>query len=231
MIVEIRKRLEELAEEDYIIFNKKLMPGTDRVLGVRMPAIRQIAREVAKRDFGLYLREADAQDPSSAFHEEIMLEGLVIGYAKMELSMRFVWLDRFVPRISNWAVCDCCCSTWKFMGQYPEESFSYLQKYLDRPGEYEVRFALVSLLDYFVKEDYIDRVLSICGEVRHEGYYVKMAAAWVISVCYIKFPEKTKAFLLDNQMDPFTHNKAIQKIRESFRVSREEKEELNRLKR
>ena len=88
-------------------------------------------------------------------------------------------------------------------------------------------------LEYFiVKEGYMwDRVLEILGKVHHEGYYVKMAAAWAVSVCYVKFPEKTEVFLRKNLLDDFTHNKAIQKIRESYRVSKEDKERLKELRR
>ena len=88
------------------------------------------------------------------------------------------------------------------------------------------------MLDFFINEEYIDQVLEILGKVRHEGgYYVKMAAAWAVSVCYVKFPEKTEVFLRKNLLDDFTHNKAIQKIRESYRVSKEEKERLKELRR
>lgn len=233
MVTELRKRLEELSEEDYRQFNQNLLPGTECVLGVRMPKIRAIAKETAKGDFRTYLREAKTLvgEEKGSSHEEIMLEGLVIAYADMSLKERFSYLDQFVPKICNWAICDCCSNTYKFMDKYQEESFNYIQKYLQSKREYELRFGIVCLLEYFLNEDYIDRVLDICGHTRHEGYYVKMAVAWTLSVCYVKFPEKTRRFLELNTMDPFTHNKTIQKIRESYRVSREEKEELKQLKR
>ena len=117
------------------------------------------------------------------------------------------------------------------MKKNQEEWFSFLEPYLNSSQEYEIRFAVVCLLDFFVQEAFIDRILNCFSDIHHEGYYVKMAVAWAVSVCYVKFPEKTEEFLLKNTLDDFTHNKAIQKIRESYRVSREEKEELNRLKR
>ena len=117
------------------------------------------------------------------------------------------------------------------MEKYQEESFAYLETYLHSQREYELRFGIVSLLDHFINDSYIDRVLSICEHTRHEGYYVKMAVAWTLSVCYVKYPEKTRRLLKKNTMDEFTHNKTIQKIRESYRVSREEKEELKSWKR
>lgn len=230
-VEEVRERLIKVSEEDYKKFNKSLMPGVNLVLGVRMPKIRQVAKEIAKGDFRTYLAEAKEKIGEGSYHEEIMMEGLVIAYAKVDIEEYFSYLDAFVPKIHNWAVCDCCSSTLKFMNKYQEESFAYIQKYLKSDGEYELRFGIVSLLDHFINEAYIDRVLDICHHTKHEGYYVKMAVAWTLSICYIKFPEKTRALLEQNAMDDFTHNKTIQKIRESYRVSKEEKEELKLLKR
>ena len=117
MIENIRMRLEQLSEEDYKKFNENLLPGTKHVLGVRMPKLRALAKEIAKGDFRAYLNEAyeKISADKGSYHEEIMLEGLVIAYAKMELKERFFYLDRFVPKIHNWAVCDCCSNTYKFM--------------------------------------------------------------------------------------------------------------------
>ena len=112
-----------------------------------------------------------------------------------------------------------------------EEWFAFLKTYAVSGKEYEIRFALVAMLDYFINEEYIDQVLEILGQVRHEGYYVKMAAAWAVSICYVKFPEKTEGFLKKDLLDDFTHNKSIQKIRESYRVSKEDKERLKTLRR
>lgn len=233
MIAEIKMCLEQIAEEDYKKFNENLLPGTEHVLGVRMPKLRTLAKEVAKEDFRTYLDEAHEKISADqgSYHEEIMLEGLVIAYAKMELEERFFYLDRFVPKIHNWAVCDCCSNTYKFMEKYQEESFAYIDKYLHSQREYELRFGIVSLLDHFMNDTYIDQVLAICECTRHEGYYVKMAVAWTLSICYVKYPAKTRMLLEKNTMDDFTHNKTIQKIRESYRVSKEEKEELKKLKR
>ena len=102
---------------------------------------------------------------------------------------------------------------------------------LDSKHEYEIRFALVSMLNHFVTEEYIDRLLDRLNHINSDAYYVQMAAAWAVSVCYIKFPEKTTLFLQTDTMDTFTHNKSIQKIRESYRVSKEEKDKLLKWKR
>lgn len=222
-------RLRSMADEGYQEFHSGLVPGNEKILGVRLPDMRKLAKELAKGDFRSYLSEC--QEGEDGFYEECMMEGLVIGYGKMDLEERFSWLRAFVPKIDNWAVCDCCCATYKFMEKEPKKSWEFLMNYLESGREFELRFMLVSMLDHFVTEEYADRVIEIIDQVRHEGYYVKMAAAWLISVLYVRFPEKTESFLMGNTLDDFTHNKAIQKIRESYRVSRVDKERLNAMKR
>lgn len=231
MIEEITAKLYDLTEEDFRVFNSKLLPGVTRILGVRLPAMRKLAKKTAKGDFRSYLEEAHEKITSDSIHEEIMMLGLVIGYAKMERDEYRKYLDEFVPKISNWSVCDSCVNGFKFMRNDPEYWFDYLKIYRDSKEEFELRFMIVAMMNHFVDEDHIDEILSICNEIHHDGYYVKMAVAWTLQVCYVKFPEKTSRLLENNGMDDFTHNKAIQKIRESYQVSREEKEELGRLKR
>lgn len=231
MVEVIRKKLHELSEEDYKTFNQKLLPGVEHVLGVRLPAMRKLAKEVAKGDFRSYLDEAAEKIGADSIHEEIMLQGLVLGYAKMDREERTEYLEEFVPKITNWAVCDSCVTGYKFMEKDPDYWFDYLRRYQDSPKEFEIRFMIVSMMSHFVDQEHIDEILRICAEIKHQGYYAKMGAAWAIQVCYVKFPEKTRALLEHNEMDDFIHNKAIQKIRESYRVSKEEKEALNLLKR
>lgn len=228
---QVKEQLQTLAEDDYKAFNENLLPGVKHILGVRLPLLRKIAKEIAKTDCRVYLNEAAETIGAESFYEELMIQGLVIGYAKFGREERVRYLDEFVPKIQSWGICDSCTMGFKFMQKEPEFWFSYIRKYKDSSSEFELRFLLVALLAHYVEEAHIREILDLCNTIHHEGYYVKMAAAWLVSVCYVKFPEQTKAFLCENQMDDFTHNKSIQKIRESYRVSKEEKEELNKLKR
>lgn len=222
----VREELKKNTDPDYREFHKSLVPGMGNFLGVRVPQLRRISKKAAREDYWRFAKEADTE-----MYEELMVRGMMIGYARLSKEEQRRELEAFVPYINNWAICDCCCATYKFMKKGQEEWFAFLIVYADSVQEYEIRFALVSMLDFFINEEYIDQVLEILGKVRHEGYYVKMAAAWAVSVCYVKFPEKTEVFLRKNLLDDFTHNKAIQKIRESYRVSKEEKERLKELRR
>ena len=230
MFQEIREQLFQLSEESYKDFNRNIVPGEERMIGVRLPALRKLARETAKSSGREYLDEAaEAMGPDS-LHEEIMLYGMVLGYTKMEKEERAERLDRFVPLIRTWAICDTCVTGYKFMEKEPDYWFDYLKRYETSDKEFDLRFMIISMLSHFIDDRHIDEVLRLCGSIRNDGYYTKMGVAWTVSVCYVKYPEKTRKLLESGVMDEFTHNKSIQKIRESYRVSREEKEELKKLK-
>ena len=97
--------------------------------------------------------------------------------------------------------------------------------------EYELRYGVVMLLNYYIEEEYIDRVLQLLDDVKHEGYYVKMAVSWALSICYVKLPEPTMIYLNNNALDTFTFNKALQKMTESYRVDVETKQLIRSMKR
>lgn len=223
---QIREKIFELADEKYKEFHSGLCPNTNNIVGVRVPVLRNYAKELAKGDFRDYLTNAKDE-----YYEEVMLQGMVIGLAKMELEERLDYIKRFVPKIDNWAICDVFCAGLKFVNKNKEEVWKFLGQYLKSNKEFEIRFGVVMLLDFYITEDYIDRVIKILNEIKHEGYYVKMAVAWAISVCYIKFPSETMKLLQENELDDFTYNKALQKIIESYRVSEEDKEMIRAMKR
>lgn len=226
----VREALESAADSEYREFHQSLVPGLTSMMGVRMPRCREIAKQIAKGDWESFLEEADDR-----CYEELMLQGLVIGYARMTQEERKVHLSGFVPKISNWAVCDCCCSTYKFMKQERKYWLEFLRQYFEVGKEFEVRFAVVCLLDHFMTEEYLDTQYELYESiyVKEESvpFYIQMAVAWALSVCYVHFPRETESFLQRQTLDVFTHNKAIQKIRESYRVTKEDKDRMLLLKR
>lgn len=239
---EILRELKELAESDYKEFNSSLIPGVDKdkTLGVRVPLVRKTAKKAARKDWEKLLselenclQEAGGVGGTALYYEEVMLQGMVIGAAKMGAERRLSYIERFIPRIDNWAICDTFCGDLKFADKEENRQlvWNFLQPYLSDEREFFVRFGTVMLLSHFVDEEHIDSVLRLMEGVRHEGYYAKMAVAWTLSVCYVKFPEKTEKILRNGSLDNFTQNKTIQKIRESYRVSKEDKQRLNLLKR
>ena len=160
-----------------------------------------------------------------------MLDGMLTGLARMEPEESLEWVRRFVPRMDNWAVCDTFCAGLKFSKRHPEMVWDFIQPYLGHPDAWHVRFAVVMMLDHFITEDYVERVLELLDGVRHGDYYVSMAVAWAVSVCYVKFPALTLRYLRRSSLPDFPYNKALQKIIESLRVSPEDKELMRSMKR
>lgn len=223
---EIRKKIIELADEKYKKFHTGLCPNTNNIIGVRVPILRSLAKEIAKGDINSYLKNANDD-----YYEEIMLQGMVIGIQKSDFKQTCKYLEKFIPKIENWAICDVTVSELKIVKKNQTEMLNFLKDYLKSEKEFEVRFAVVMLLNYYITEEYIDFVLEQLNEIKHEGYYVKMAVAWAISIAYIKFPKKTIKFLKENNLDNFTYNKALQKIIESYRVDENEKQIIKDMKR
>lgn len=224
----ILKDIKELADTEYKNFHSGLCPGTNGILGVRVPILREYAKELVKEDW-----EGNYLNIGNEYYEEIMLQGMILGLAKMELGDRLHYLEEFVPKIDNWAVCDITCSGLKFVKKNKEAVYEFLQKYLKSDKEFELRFAIVMLLDHYVIDEYIDKVIQILDSIKHtEYYYVKMAIAWTLSVIYVKYPDKALEYLKNgNNLDDDTYNKTLQKIIESNRVKKSEKNRLKKMKR
>lgn len=222
---EIREKLFEKQDLKYKEFHGKLCPNLDKIIGVRVPELKKIAKQIAKTDYKNYLK--NAQDE---YYEELLLQGLVIGYSKTTLEEKLKYLEKFVPKINSWAVCDVTCGTLKIAQKYEKEVWEFLQQYIKSKKEYEIRFALVMYLDYYLKEEYIDKILEQINNITSKDYYVQMAIAWLVSIAYIKQKEKTEKFLKNNKLDKFSQNKSISKICESYRITPEEKERVKKYK-
>ena len=182
--MDVRQELLNSADINYKEFHKKLVPTVDenKIIGVRIPQLRKIGKKLEDNSFEWY------------FYEEIMLHGFYIGYKKLDYKERLALLDEFVPRIDNWAVCDTFCNGLKKIKNNKEQMWNFIQKYLKSKKEFEVRFAVDIILQYYIDANYIDKVLKILSKIKHEGYYAQMAVAWAYSICFVKFYDKTKKF-------------------------------------
>lgn len=223
---EIRNKLIELSDDKYKEFSANLCPRVDiEMLGVRIPKIRKLAKEIVKDNPEEYLK-----NPQEKYFEELMLQALVIANLKMDLEKKKEYIINFVPKINSWAVCDSFCVDLKDADKNSEFFWKIISKYFKSKKEYELRFAVVMLLDHYVKEEYVDKIFKVIDNIKNEEYYVEMGIAWLVSEMYIKFPKQTMEYLKNCNLNKFTYNKALQKARESYRVSKEEKEILNKMK-
>ena len=228
----MRDRLKTLSDEAYKEFNDRILNAPSMpTLGIRIPKLRELAKEAAKEPEGGWLDEMLRDHGSCVYQEELMLFGMASGYRKASREEHAAMLDIWVPGVLSWADCDCSTSTYKWMEKDPEFWFSYLEKWLNSSREFELRFGVIALMDHFLNDRYIDEVLRRYADIRSEDYYVRMGIAWGVATAYVKYPEKVLGLLKEKKLDIWTHNKAIQKCRESRRVSAQDKEMLNALKR
>lgn len=222
----IRQDLFEMQDLKYKELHSSLCPDLDNIIGVRIPKLREYAKELYKNN--------DLKDLKigNKYYEELVIQGMLIGFQKKSTIEEIaIQIHEFVPKINSWAVCDVFCAGLKITKNYQEEMLTIIRQYLNSKQEYEVRFAIVMLLDYYIDDKYIDQVLEILNNIELDKYYVQMANAWAISICLIKYYNKTLDFLKNTKIDNFTYNKGIQKAIESYRITEEQKSYLKTLKR
>lgn len=206
------------SEENYRNFTKSLLPGVDNIIGVRLPILRRLAREISSTDYREFFK-----NNKNDYFEEIMLEGLVIGYLKEDLSILIPLIENFIPKIYNWSICDSFSNNLKIVGDNQTYFWEFLRPYFYSQEEYSIRFALVTSLNYFVEEDYLEEFFGILKDIASRDYYVEMAMAWAISYFYVKYPKKTYDFLKSHYLSDSVLKKTLGKIRDSNRISRESK--------
>ena len=211
-------------------FAQSLMPGIDNVLGLRIPDLRALGKRIAKSpDCAAYLK-----CPGDEFMEHRMLHGIVLGLIPApDCETYLAQVDRFVQAINSWSVCDVFhfAGRHRFVQQHRQRIWDYLLAWTHSPNEYEVRFGVVQLMEHFIDQEHILALLDRFAQIRHEGYYVRMAVAWAVAECLVRQPYATLSLLHTNRLPKWTHNKAIQKARESLRTNAATKELLASLRR
>ncbi|MEG1190998.1 MAG: DNA alkylation repair protein [Oscillospiraceae bacterium] len=222
----MRDALFALAEPEYRDFSAALLPGENSIIGVRLPLIRGLASELARDGWRDYFSQNRHE-----FMEETLLQGMTIGFLPGDIEEILEQVSAFVPHIRNWSVCDSFCAGLKITKTHRERVWDFLGEYFGSDSPFDLRFGLVMLLNYYISEDYLPQILNIFDSIKNENYYVKMALAWALSMCYVKLPKHTMPYLLHNSLEDFTFNKALQKICDSRRVDGETKALIQGMKR
>ena len=218
--------LYSLQDLKYKEFHSKLIMS-DKLIGVRTPELKRIAKVIARSNYEDFFKENRHE-----LYEENLVHGLVLGYLKLDFIELKPLVEDFIPYIDNWAVCDATVANLKVYKKNKTKDivFNEIKNYLKNDNPWINRFGYVLLLEYFIEEKYMDEIFELCENYK-DHYYVKMAIAWLISMCYIKYKGRTITFLKKHKLDVWTHNKAIQKIIDSYRVDNMDKVILRGLKR
>lgn len=224
----IKQVLEQHIDDKFRTFTSTLIPGSRPILGVRVPMLRKIAKEIAKGDWKSFLEDA-IEDT----YEEVAIKGFVIGYVKADLDVLMPYIIEHIEKINDWSLCDGFCSNLKIVEKHKEEFLQFILPYGKIDDEYKQRLVAVMLMDYYLTDEYIDMSLEVLDSLKNEKYYCKMAVAWAIATAWAKQREITCCYMQagNNTLDDWTYNKAIQKMLESYRVSDEDKAMLREMKR
>lgn len=220
-----KQKLNSLGDKKYCQFVSKLGIGDLKPLGIKVPELKKIAKQFALSNWQEFFCEEENFCP-----EVIILKGLCIGYAKIDIDTFLTYLHKFFDMVESWTETDCTAPSFKIIIKNREKVWQEILPYIFCEGEYKTRLAIIILLDYFLLDEWIDKVLDILPKIKQGDYYVDMALAWILSVCFVKFRDKTLKLFEQKCFSKFVHNKAIQKCRESFRVLNDDKELLKTYK-
>lgn len=226
----IKQLLFENQDVKYQQFQASLMPSvnSDSVIGVRVPVLRKIASTLLKDDD--FVKGELAEFLTSLpheYYEENFLHAIFLSNEK-SFEKAIVEIDKFLPYVDNWAVCDCFSP--KCFAKNKDELWKWIGKWLDSDKIYTVRFGIVNAMRYFLDDDFDEKKLKRVLAIKSGEYYIKMALAWYLSVALVKHYDVAIKYLQNRCLDVWVHNKAIQKAIESFRISQEQKEYLKTLK-
>ncbi len=217
---ELTSYLQTLKDEKFLEFTQKIVSSHYIMIGIKIPLLRKMAKEIAKGDIQSFLTILE-----NKYYEEIMLKGFVIAYIT-DLSLLKEEIREFIFLIDNWAICDSFGNSLKIINQNKKEFFKFIKPLLKSKEEYIVRFSIVLLIYYYVEEKYLKEIFNICLNNNNNKYYVNMALAWLLCECFIKYPDETKEFLKNNKINDFVLKKTISKINDSYQVKKENKLKL-----
>lgn len=222
----ILELLKEHQDEDYAQFQRKLIPTVDpdTIIGVRTPALRSMAKKLYREK----QYEAFLEELPHAYFDENQLHGFLVSEIR-DFDRCIEALERFLPYIDNWATCDQ--TSPKIFKKRKQELLPYIETWLTSEHVYTVRFAVGMLMQHFLDEDFRPEYLDWVAGVRSEEYYVNMEIAWYMATALAKQWEAAVPYIENGRLDRWVHNRTIQKARESYRITDEQKQYLKALKR
>lgn len=221
--LDIKRKVESVQDRQRHI---SVLNTSRYVYGLSMAEIRKTAREILRHKPYSYLNNFCGDS-----YEEVMIEGLVIvGLKDREKILDY--LKPWINKIDCWSLCDSIISSMKFLknSNLKDTYYKWFVEISQSKDEMISRFGIVSLMEYYLDDEHIDEVISLCCQIKNDSYYSQMAVAWLISSAYTVYKTKVIELLKSKKLNTFVQNKAISKCCDSFRVSAEEKTELKKLK-
>ena len=217
---EFNRLMEENRDAKFHDFTVRILNTPLDVIGVRMPVMRAAAKSITKEDWEGFLTQPTMN------YEHCLVKALVLATAKMDPAERLERTKSFIPEIRDWSVCDTFCGAWKHKG-IEDELWDYCVSLLGTGQEFPMRVGAVMMMDKFIDDAHIGRMLELLtAERASTGYYWDMGCAWALSFCYIKYPGMTEEEIFSGRLSPEVLRMTAYKVRDSFRVPDERKKAL-----
>lgn len=221
----IQDLLFEKQDKAFAEFHRRLVPNLEpqKIIGVRTPQLRALAKQIAKEENC----EAFLKELPHEYYEENQLHGFILSQIK-DFDICIQYLEAFLPYMDNWATCDQ--TSPKIFKKHKEELLPYIYKWIQKEHTYTVRFAIGMLMQHFLDEDFKPEYVQMVSSIQSEEYYINMEIAWYMATALAKQWDVVIPYLEQKKMEPWVHNKTIQKARESYRITDEQKDYLKKLK-
>lgn len=216
------KYLTSIKDEKNKLFSEKLIFTKYEILGIKIPIQKDIAKQIVKGNYQEFLKNTKFK-----YQEEVMIYGFVIAYSK-DIKIVDKYLDKYISLIDNWSLCDSFSSSLKILKKY-----DYFNKAKDLSlsnKEYQIRVGLTIILFQYINENNLKEIFNILDNLKLDTYYVNMAASWLLCDLFIKYRNDTLEYIKHTKVNDFIFNKFISKCRDSFRVSKKDKDFLKTLK-
>ena len=212
-----------LKDDSYKEFNSGIVNTKLEIIGIRVPIMRKIAKSILNTDIEDYIKYV-----GNKYYEEVFIEGLVISGSSEEILDKY--LVKFIEKVDNWGICDSFCSNMKIINKKIGKYWIYFTSMIDLEKEFQTRISIVMIMNYYLCDNYIDRVLKIVSNINSDKYYINMAISWLLSVAIIKYPDRIMKLLESKKLNKFVQNKTISKIQDSYRVDKNLKELVKKYK-
>ncbi len=217
---ELIKYLNSLSSSSYKDFNKKIVNSKYEVLGVSVPVLKKLAKELSKTDYKSLLKLMKFNS-----YEEVILAFLIISNIK-DYKEATNYLKEYIKYIDSWGVTDTFASSFKIVKKNKEQTLLLIDELIKDEYTFSKRLGYILLLDYYIDREHLRLIFDYIKKEESKEYYVQMAISWLLSVMYVKYTNETYDFLKDSNLDDFVVRKTVSKVQDSFRVSKEDKERI-----
>ena len=223
--MDIEKELFKLQDIKYRDFQGKLIPTVklDTIIGVRTPELRNLAKKLIKEDYSSFINELPHK-----YFDENQLHAFIISELK-DYDECITYINKFLPYVDNWATCDQMSP--KVFKKHHDELLEQIKLWIKSKEEYTIRFGIGMLMSHYLDDDFKPEYLDMVSNIKSDKYYINMMIAWYFATALTKQYKNAILYIENNKLDIWTHNKAISKAIESYRITDEQKEYLRTLKR